>query len=128
MEESVRATMTPERLADFGEAWNTQDVDRVMEYMAEECVYHASVGPAPGGASYAGKEAVREGVAHFFERYPGGRFEDSRVFVAGDRGAAEWTFAYSGPDGGIETVRGCDLFEFEGDRVKTKDAFRKQIE
>ena len=128
MEERVGAAMTPERLAEFGEAWNEQDVDLVMGYMAQDCSYHASFGPAPGGESYMGREAVREGVARFFERYPGGRFEDSRVFVAGDRGAAEWTFAYTGTDGGTVRVRGCDLFEFEGDEIKKKDAFRKQID
>lgn len=128
MEEHADAAMTPERLAEFGETWNEQDVDLVMSYMAEECSYHASFGPAPGGENYVGREAVREGVARFFATYPGGRFEDSRVFVAGDQGAAEWTFAFTGPEGGTVRVRGCDLLEFEGDRIKKKDAFRKQTD
>jgi ketosteroid isomerase-like protein len=122
------AAMTPERLAEFGEAWNEQDVDLVMGYMADGCRDRASFGPAPGGASYEGREAVREGVALFFERYPGGTtFEDSRVFLAGDRGAAEWTFACPGSDSKTVRVKGCNLFEFEGKMVKTKDAFRKQV-
>ena len=35
--------------------------------------------------------------------------------VAGDRGAAEWTFRATGDDGAAFEVRGCDLFEFDGD-------------
>jgi len=34
--------------------------------------------------------------------------------------ASEWTFVSGGA-----AVRGCDLFEFEGDRIRVKNAFRK---
>lgn len=127
MAEQVGTAMTPERLAEFGEAWNQHDVELVMGYMAEECAYYASFGSSPAGTSYVGREQVREGVRRFFETYPDGRFEDSSVFVAGDRGVAEWTFVATKPDGKVMRTRGCDLLEFEADRVKTKDAFRKQL-
>lgn len=117
--------MTPERLAEFGEAWNRHDPDLLMTYMADECSYQASFGPELAGRDHAGREAVRAGFAAFFERYPDGRFVDSRCFVVGDRGAAEWTFVATEPDGSRLEVRGADLFEFEGDRIRRKDAFRK---
>jgi uncharacterized protein (TIGR02246 family) len=115
--------VTAERLAEALEAWNTHDPDRVLAYFADDCSYHASFGPELLGRSYAGRDAVREGVRLFFERYPEGRFEGTEVFVAGDRGAAEWTFVA----GGLR-LRGCDLFEFEGDLIRTKNAFRKLAE
>lgn len=117
--------MTPERLRAFGEAWNARDVDLVLSFMAPDPSYHASVGSELLGTSYVGREAVRAGVAAFFERYPDGRFDDAAVFVAGDRGAAEWTFTWTDADGSRLRARGCDLFEFEGDLVRTKNAFRK---
>jgi taurine dehydrogenase small subunit len=109
-----------ERLAEALEAWNTRDPDRVVAYFSDDCVYHASFGPEFLGRSYTGREAVREGVRLFFERYPDGRFEGTEVFVAGERGAAEWTFV-----SGEERVRGADLFEFDGDLIRVKNAFRK---
>ena len=112
--------MTPERLAEALEAWNTRDADRVLAYFADDCAYHASFGPELMGRSYVGRDAVHEGVRAFFERYPEGHFEATEVFVAGDRGAAEWTFV-----AGDLRIRGCDLFEFEGDLIRTKNAFRK---
>ena len=127
MAEHVGTAMTPERLAEFGAAWNHHDVELVMSYMAEDCAYYASFGSTPAGASYVGREQVQEGVRKFFETYPDGRFEDSSVFVAGDRGVAEWTFVATRQDGTVMRTRGCDLLEFEGDKVKTKDAFRKQL-
>ena len=118
--------MTPERLAEFGEAWNRHDADLLMTYMADDCSYQASFGPGLEGSNYEGHDAVREGYARFFTRYPDGTFSDSRVFVASDRGASEWTFTATKPDGVRESVRGCDLFEFVGEKIKRKDAFRKQ--
>ena len=43
-----------------------------------------------------------------------------------DRGAALWTFVSTLPDGSELRVRGADLFEFDGDKVKSKNALRKQ--
>jgi hypothetical protein len=49
-------------------------------------------------------------------------------FVAGDRGFGEWTFAATSADGQPLRIRGCDLYEFAGDKIKRKNAFRKQLE
>jgi ketosteroid isomerase-like protein len=117
--------MTEERLVAFGEAWNAHDADLVLSFMTDDCVFHASVGPDLLGKTYVGAEDVRRGVRAFFDRYPDGRFDDGSVFVAGDRGASEWTFSWTGEDGERVGLRGCDLFEFEGDLIKVKNAFRK---
>jgi ketosteroid isomerase-like protein len=120
--------MTPERLAEALAAWNTHDAERVLAYFTADCSYHASFGPEPRGRSYTGRGEVLDGVRRFFERYPDGRFEDTEVFTAGDRGAAEWTFVATEANGAELRVCGCDLFEFDGDLIRTKDAFRKQRE
>jgi ketosteroid isomerase-like protein len=117
--------MTTERLDAFMDAWNAHDVDAIVGFFADDCVFHPSVGTELMGASYRGKDEVRRGVTSFLERYPDGRFEDASAFVAGDRGASEWTFVFTGPEGTEVAVRGCDLFEFEGDRISVKNAFRK---
>jgi uncharacterized protein (TIGR02246 family) len=113
--------VTAEQLAEALEAWNARDAEQVLRWFAADCAYHASFGPEPLGRSYLGRDAVLEGVRAFFERYPDGRFEDTTVFVAGQRGAAEWTFVAEGA-----RIRGCDLFEFDGDLIRTKNALRKQ--
>ena len=118
--------MTADRLSEALAAWNTHDAERVLTYFAEDCAYHASFGPELLGRSYVGRDQVLDGVRRFFERYPDGRFEDTAVFVAGDRGAAEWTFVATDADGSERRVRGADVFEFDGDLIRTKNAFRKQ--
>jgi taurine dehydrogenase small subunit len=118
--------VTPERLAEALAAWNTHDAERVLAHFTDDCTYHASFGPDLLGRSYAGRSEVLEGVRNFFERFPDGRFEETEVFVAGDRGAAEWTFVATEADGTELRVRGCDLFEFDGELIRIKNAFRKQ--
>jgi uncharacterized protein (TIGR02246 family) len=113
--------VTAEGLAEALAAWNTHDAEHVLRWFADDCAYHASFGPELLGRSYVGRDQVLEGVRSFFERYPDCHFEDTQVFVAGDRGAAEWTFVAEG-----SRVHGCDLFEFDGDLIRVKNAFRKQ--
>ena len=118
--------MDDARLGRFLDLWNEHDAAAIAACFADDCAYHASFGPELLGRSFTGRDAVREGVQAFFDRYPDGRFVDGTHFVAGDRGAAEWTFVATEPDGSELRVRGADLFEFAGDLVKTKNAFRKQ--
>jgi ketosteroid isomerase-like protein len=122
----MSATMTLERATAFGAAWNSHNVETVVSYFAENGEYHASFGPELLGASYVGRDQVRRGVKAFFDKFPDGKFDDLRVFVAGDRGTFEWTFVAKDADGKTVATRGCDLLEFAGDKVKKKNAFRKQ--
>ncbi len=115
-----------ERAEEFGAAWNTGNADLVVSFFADDGAYHASVGPDPLGKSYFGKNNIRRGVRAFFDRFPDGKFEDLKVVVAGDIGTFERDFV--APDAGGNRVRtaGCDLLQFVGDKVETKNAFRKQ--
>lgn len=119
------AAMTVERATAFGEAWNSGDADLVASFFTEDGEYHASVGPERLGATYRGREEVRRGVQAFFDRFPGGRFENLRVHVHGDRGTFEWDFVTTAADGTTTSVTGCDLLAFRGGEVVSKNAFRK---
>ena len=119
-------SMTRDRAAEFGAAWNSRDADLVTSFFAEDGVYHASVGPDRLGKSYVGKEEIRGGVQAFFDRFPDGRFENLKVVVAGDIGTFEWDFVATDPNGQTVRTAGCDLLQFVGDQVAAKSAFRKQ--
>jgi ketosteroid isomerase-like protein len=118
-------TMSLERATEFGAAWNSYNPDLVASFFADDGVYHASVGPDHLGKTYCGKEDIRKGVEAFFERFPGGRFENLKVVVAGDIGSFEWDFIATDANGTSVTTAGCDLLGFRGDQVILKNAFRK---
>jgi ketosteroid isomerase-like protein len=122
---AVPSEMTDARLHEALAAWNTGDAERVLAFFSDDCIYHASFGPELMGRTFIGRDGVLEGVQLFFDRYPDGVFADTEVMIAGDRGAAEWTFRATAEDGTPFEVRGCDLFEFDGDQIRVKNAFRK---
>jgi SnoaL-like domain len=46
----------------------------------------------------------------------------------GNRGCSEWLLTGTTPEGERVEVRGCDLFEFEGDKIARKDSYWKLVE
>jgi uncharacterized protein (TIGR02246 family) len=119
--------MTVERMDDFFAAWDTRDVDRVTTFFTEDGAYYASIGPDDDGTVFRGREAVRRGVAAFLETYSTrAHYTDKSVTIVGDQGFAQWTFHGTTATGREVRYRGVDVFEFVGDRIRLKDAFRKE--
>lgn len=116
--------MTVERLRAFAAAWARGDVDELLSYLTDDCVYAASVGPEPG-RTYRGRDEVRQGFAELLAYDAGGESRSGDAFICGTRGALEWSYVFTDPDGRQREVRGCDLFEFRGNKIVAKNAFRK---
>ena len=76
----------------FTAGWNGHDVDRLMTFMAEDCVFESASGPEVCGTRHVGRARVREAFARIFTTFPDVRFVDTRHVVAGDRGLSEWIF------------------------------------
>jgi ketosteroid isomerase-like protein len=114
------------RLADFFDAWNAHDVDRIVEFFTPDGSYYASIGPSDNGTEFSGIDEVRRGVSAFLGTYPDASYTDQVVVISGDRGYAQWTFAGTSKSGDHIRYRGVDVFEFDGDMIRVKDAFRKE--
>jgi hypothetical protein len=54
----------------FANAFNAHDVDRILSYMTEDCVFEASAGPDVDGEKFAGREAVKKAFEDVFKIYP----------------------------------------------------------
>jgi steroid delta-isomerase-like uncharacterized protein len=116
---------TTEVLHAFADAWNRHDLDALMSFMTDDCVFEASAGPDVCGTSYVGKEAVRAGFAEVWVVFPDAHWGNPRHFVHEDRGVSEWTFTGSRSDGTRVEVHGCDLFTFRDGRIFLKNSYRK---
>ena len=109
----------------FDEGWNRHDVDRLMAFMAEDCVFESTAGPEACGTRHTGRERVRQAFARVFEVFPDARFGQARHFVAGDRGVSEWRF--TGTRDGVKVeVDGCDVFTFRDGKIAVKSSYFKQ--
>lgn len=109
----------------FAEAWNRHDIDALMSFMADDCVFDASAGPDVWGTRYAGREAVRAGFAEVWAVYPDAHWGQARHFIVGDRGVSEWIFTGTRSDGARVEVHGCDVFTFAGGKIALKNSYRK---
>lgn len=120
------AMMTIERLEAFCAAWNRHDIDGLMSFMTDDCVFESSAGPDACGTRYAGREAVRRGYMGAWEAVPDAQWSVARHFISGDRGLSEWIFTGTHSDGRRIEVTGCDVFTFRGDKIVVKNSYRKQ--
>lgn len=117
-----------ELLKGFLEAFNRHDLDAIMDYFAEDCVFYMPRGTAPRGDRYVGKAAVRAGLAKRFEGIPDVHYGEDRHWVCGDFGVSEWTLTGTSISGKKIEVRGVDLLEFAGGKITRKDSFWKIVE
>ena len=120
--------MEVERLRDFLDAFNRHDLDAIMEFFTDDCVFDFPRGPAPRGTHAEGRTQVRALLATRFEGLPDVHCGDDRHFVSGDRGVSEWLLTGTTKNGVRISVRGCDLFEFDGELVRRKDSYWKIVE
>ena len=119
-------SVTVATLQAFADAWNRHDVDALMQFMTEDCVFEASAGPEVCGAAYVGSDAVRLAFADVWKTFPDAQWRSARHFVCGERGVSEWTFTGTRADGsgGVE-VNGCDVFTFRDGKIAVKNSYRK---
>lgn len=117
-------------LAGLCEAFNAHDLDRIMDFMAEDCMLEMPRGPHPWGARFEGREAVRAGLATRFEGLPDVHYRDAEHFADEERqtGISRWTLTGTTRDGARLEVRGCDFYSFRDGRVTRKDSYWKIVE
>jgi ketosteroid isomerase-like protein len=91
--------MTRDDLQKYGDAWNAHDIDTIMSYMTEDCIFETGGGSERWGTRFEGFDTVRERFIDVWTSIPDVRFENSRHFVEGDRGCSEWTIIGTLADG-----------------------------
>jgi ketosteroid isomerase-like protein len=106
-------------------ALNRQDLDAVMSFFSEDCVFETPRGRRPWGRRLHGIESVRRAFDAHFGRIPDGRYVDGEHWVCGSRGSSEWTLVGTKPNGDAVEFRGCDLWAFREDKIVRRSSFWK---
>jgi steroid delta-isomerase-like uncharacterized protein len=84
-ESSTAVRMLAER---YGEAWNRQDLDAIMDLHADDCAF---VAHAAGSPPAEGKEAVREAFAGYIAMMPDINFAERSLHIGEDHWVLEST-------------------------------------
>jgi len=117
--------VTIEFLEAFADAWNRHDVDDLMSFMTDDCIFESSGGESACGTRYEGVEAVRVGYSKSWNDFPDAQWTNARHFVQGDRGVSEWIFTGTSANGKRSEVAGCDIFTFRNGKILVKNSYRK---
>lgn len=120
--------VTVELLKGFLEAFNRHDLDSIMGYFADDCVFYTPRGARPRGDRYSGKVAVRAGLARRFEGIPDVHYGDDRHWVCGTLGVSEWTLTGTAVSGHRIEVRWDDLLERARGKILREDSFWNILE
>jgi ketosteroid isomerase-like protein len=123
----VAEPVTRELLKGFLEAFNHHDLDSIMDYFADDCVFYMPRGARPRGDRYVGKSEVRAGLAKRFEGIPNVHYGEDQHWVCDNFGVSEWTLTGTSVSGQALEVRGVDLLEFAEGKVIRKDSFWKML-
>jgi ketosteroid isomerase-like protein len=123
-----RAAVTVDTLQEVLDAFNRHDLEAIMAHFAEDAVFESPRGSDPWGTRFAGKAAVREGLALRFSGIPDVHYSEDRHWVSGDRGCSEWLLTGTTTAGERIAVRGCDLWEFRDGLIVRKDSYWKIVE
>ena len=120
--------VTVELLKEFLEAFNRHDLDSIMDYFADDCVFYMPRGAGPRGDRSAGKDEVRAALSKRFEGIPDVHYGEDQHWVCGSLGVSEWTLTGTSLTGKKIEVRGIDLLEFVQGKITRKDSFWKILE
>lgn len=116
------------RLEQILAAFNAHDLDAIMQFFADDCELLLPRGKEPWGTRYAGKAAVREGLATRFAGLPDVHYGDDSHWVSGNLGVSTWLLTGTAKSGEKIRVRGVDLLEFRDGKIIKKDSYWKIVE
>jgi ketosteroid isomerase-like protein len=121
--------VTMERMKAISAAFNSRDVDRIVDCFAEDGVFCLARGPESVGRTLKGKAVIRKALADRFKQIPDMRWENEEYILADDRAISIWTVRGRGVDGEELNYQGCDIYRFDRDgQIIHKNTFWKIVE
>ena len=121
--------VTIERMRAISAAFNSRDVERIVDCFAEGATFCLARGPEPVGRTLRGKAQIHRTLADRFRQIPDMRWENEEyILAAPDRAISVWTVRGRGTDGEDLDYQGCDIYRFQGDKIIAKNTFWKIVE
>jgi len=112
--------MTEQRLLAFAKAWSHKNIDEIIAFFTDDCIYAPSISTYNKNV-FKGKDEVRDAVVSLIEFDSSVSSSVKTVYVNNGFGFWEWEYVTESR----EIIQGCDVFEFDGNYIKKKNAFRK---
>ena len=109
------------------EAFNSNDIDRVMSFFAENAVFNHAAGPEIHGTSTIGSDAIRAIFGSRFERVERVKWEPIDTRVDGDKAFCQSRRIACFPSGEVEDCHMVDILTFLDNKIIHKDTYYKRV-
>jgi hypothetical protein len=126
---SKNGPVNDELLKKMGEAFNTHNVNAVVDFFAEDGVFVMARGPEPYGRKLKGKREIKAFLTERFAKFKDMRWNELDRWYVANRAVTEWVVTGTSPSGEKVNLYGCDLFLFNDDgKIVKKDTYWKSNE
>ena len=78
--------MNEKDLQEYSDAWNAHDIEKIMSFHTEDCIFETGGGSEVFGTRISGFEAVRNRFIEVWTELPDVQFLNGTHFVSGNRG------------------------------------------
>ena len=108
-------------------AFNSNDIDQVMSFFAENAVFNHAAGSEIHGTSTIGAEAIRAVFGGMFERVESVKWEPIDTRVDGDKAFCQSRRTACFPSGEVEDCHMVDILTFLDNKIIHKDTYYKRV-
>ena len=108
-------------------AFNSNDIDQVMSFFADDAVFDHASGPDIHGTSSVGIDAIRTLFGGMFERVENVRWETLDTRIDGDKAICKYRRTATFPSGEVQDFYTVDILTFRDNKIIHKDTYYKQI-
>ena len=118
--------LTRELVDAVGNAFNANDIDKVMQYFAPNAIFDHAVGADEHGIRFEGADVIRTVFSSLFEKVENVHWETLGCGIVENKAYCEYRRTAKHKDGSSEGYLSVDILTFKDGLIVHKDTYYKQ--
>jgi ketosteroid isomerase-like protein len=118
--------LTRELVDAVGNAFNANDIDKVMQYFAPNAIFDHAVGADEHGIRFEGADVIRTVFSSLFEKVENVHWETLGCGIVENKAYCEYRRTAKHKDGSSEEYLSVDILTFKDGLIVHKDTYYKQ--
>ncbi|MGB7206407.1 MAG: nuclear transport factor 2 family protein [Anderseniella sp.] len=117
--------ITIELLDAIGDAFNSNDIDAVMQFFAEDAIFDHGAGPDVYGTRFVGKQALRAVFGGLFEKVENVHWKTLDTRISGNKAYCEYHRTAKLKTGEVQEFLSIDVLTIRNGLIAHKDTYYK---
>ena len=119
------AGITTALLDEITDAYNRNDTDAVMSFVAEDAIFDHAAGPEVNGTRFSGLDSIRSIFQGLFDNVESVNWTPIDTRVSGDKAYCEFHRVAKLKSGEVQDFLSIDILTFREGLITHKDTFYK---